>query len=290
MWWRPQSIGDGGTFQEIPFYEKLVGPEPDTKEELLPKIKDLRDKFEDVLKYLNWDISSVEKASWISNPRSAALFEAMRKTIEVQHAMNPIAFNDQKRWKRRDPEGEGETVLEELRRRRKLVEANFGNVAGGTRPVVMPFIQGTFEDAGKRISENGFGTVSSLDAGWYGQGIYFTSRPSYAKIYSKKGVFLISLILPGNSCPVVEDPFTDSTRSKKNPLGLLGGPCEPGYQSHYVVVPNKWFAFPARFKEGEQFDPKKHADELVVFNHAQTLPLFLVYSSSPKETFLSGRN
>jgi len=150
-------------------------------------------------------------------------------------------------------------------------------------------IQGTVDNAAHRIAKNGFGTVGSLDAGYYGQGIYFTSRVSYANKYAKltneNRVFLIALVVPGNAHPITENPFLKMTDDMKkpeaNPKGFLGKPCTSGYQSHFTVVCKEdvRIAFPAQ----GPVDHRLHADELVVPDASQVLPLFVVYSKYPKE-------
>ena len=46
-------------------------------------------------------------------------------------------------------------------------------------------IQGTDEVAAWNICENGFGTVASLDAGWYGQGLNLIFKFQYSKETTK---------------------------------------------------------------------------------------------------------
>lgn len=156
---------------------------------------------------------------------------------------------------------------------------------------MIPLIQGTVENAGFRIAKNGFGTVGSLDAGYYGQGTYFTSQISYARSYNKSGragrVFLVSLVIPGNAFPIAETPLNiledafGKVQLTPNAAGFYGKPCQRGYQSHYTLIDKKdiKMAFPV---EGE-YDPKNHADEVVIFDSTQSLPLFLVYSANPRE-------
>ena len=129
-------------------------------------------------------------------------------------------------------------------------------------------LQGTVEDAAWKISENGFGTVATRDAGYYGkgffspfsrfsflyfseqsinqnnhnQGIYFTSTFEYANRYAgiSNGmkVFMISLVIPGNPYPVTEYPFKENEIGKileYNPDGFYGKACQPGYQSHFTL-------------------------------------------------------
>ena len=126
--------------------------------------------------------------------------------------------------------------------------------------------RGTSENAAFRIIKNGFGTVASLDDGFYGRGMYFTSSfkyaSSYAQITPHGKVFLIALTVPGNSYPVTERPFN-------NPTSLLGQACQAGYQSHYLEATAS--GQPAVVNVGDRC-----GDELVVFEGSQTLPLFLV--------------
>jgi len=107
-------------------------------------------------------------------------------------------------------------------------------------------------------------------------------------------VFLVAMVLPGNYYPATEHPFVvpfvqdpsieGDDKRKRNPLGLLGQACKGGYQSHYSVIDTKTFAapFPTQF---DDFDDREKnrvvSDELVVFEGAQALPLFLVYYKAP---------
>ena len=97
--------------------------------------------------------------------------------------------------------------------------------------------------------------------------------------------FLISLVIPGNPYPVTEKPFIEENEKREiNPVGLLGQACKPGHQSHYVIIDSaaSTGAFPTKFVDFD--DPGKErvvSDELVVFEGAQALPLFLVYYKAP---------
>jgi len=180
-------------------------------------------------------------------------------------------------------------------------------------------IHGTSEDAAFRVMEGGFGTVAGLDDGYYGRGMYFTSDLRYANMYAEiqakkanpsgpcgANVFLIAAVLPGNPYPVTEHPFLpkrdkdgkqlfpvqfemDPTlegkdKRKRNPFGLLGQACKAGYQSHYTIVDSvhSGSAFPTQHGDFDgQANARTVSDELVVFEGAQALPLFLVYYKTP---------
>jgi len=124
-------------------------------------------------------------------------------------------------------------------------------------------------------------------------------------------VLLMALVVPGNPYPATEDPFvykTDDkgkvirwptpefetekdnkgkTAKKRDPKGLYGQACKTGYQSHYTIVNSKntSTAFPTRFDDfGTEEKKRVVSDELVVFEGAQALPLYLIFYKSSSAT------
>jgi len=110
-------------------------------------------------------------------------------------------------------------------------------------------------------------------------GFYFTSKLGYSDKYAKRGPdgskpFIVSMVIPGNSFPVVEHPFAADC-SSANPSGFKGKACHAGYQSHFTVVDGRTLnAFPIK----GHLDPAIAADELVTFEGAQVLPLIVFYT------------
>ncbi len=114
-------------------------------------------------------------------------------------------------------------------------------------------------------------TLSKLDAGWFGKGMYFTHFPAYASKYGKKyyvvdmiggatattakKVLLLCWVVKGLIYPVVEDP--------KGSSGFLGKPCMSGFHSHYVIVKNY---MPCGIND------RPDSDEIVIFQEDQILP------------------
>lgn len=139
---------------------------------------------------------------------------------------------------------------------------------------VVPMLHGTSRDTAWKIAQTGFATVATIDTGYYGRGIYFTSDVNYAKFYSeiasksqKKLCLLLSLVIPGNIYPLTED--------HTGPDSFLGKPVKgAGYQSHYTNVISSRNAE----KFGHVCNPPQsdNYDELVVFQDAQALPLFII--------------
>jgi len=106
--------------------------------------------------------------------------------------------------------------------------------------------------------------------------------PSYATAdkYAKSGPdgskpFIVSMVIPGNSFPVVEHPFA-ADGSSANPSGFKGKGCRGGYQSHFTLVDGRDIntAFPLR----GPIDAATAADEMITFDTSQALPLFVFYT------------
>ena len=136
------------------------------------------------------------------------------------------------------------------------------------KPKCVPMLQGTSEVAVWQICQQGFGVVATTDDGFYGRGVYFTSKLSYAANYAKQSggdgkVFLLSVVNAGNIFPVAEHPLSSKS--------LKGQACRPGYQSHFTIVEQ---AVPTK---STVINTATAADELVVFDHAQAVPLFVFY-------------
>ena len=68
------------------------------------------------------------------------------------------------------------------------------------------------------------------------------------------------------------------TKPVPNPQGYLGNACRAGYQSHYTVVDSRNISTAFPFKE-EKIDPAITSNEIVIFDGAQILPLFLIYTN-----------
>ena len=95
-------------------------------------------------------------------------------------------------------------------------------------------------------------------------------------------MFVVAMIV----VPFVQDPSIEGDDKRKpNPLGLLGQACKVGYQSRFTIIDTKHFSSPFPTEYIDDFDdPTKGrlvSDELVVFEGAQALSLFLVYYKSP---------
>ena len=145
------------------------------------------------------------------------------------------------------------------------------------KPKCMPMLQGTSEGAVWQICQQGFGIVATTDEGYFGRGMYFTSKLSYSDIYAEKSgrdgkVFLLSMVISGNPFPVTEYPFLKD--GSDSPEGYKGKACPLGYQSHSTIVDSSKYpnSYPIT---STTINATSTADELVVFESAQALPIFV---------------
>jgi len=132
---------------------------------------------------------------------------------------------------------------------------------------VMPCVHGTGEKTAWEIATDGFASLSILDKGYYGKGIYFSTSALYVLPYfakKKKPTIIICLAIPGNPYPVTESPNSENT--------LSGQPIRSGYQSHYVVV--KKDGNPMTQTDYDNLE--EGYDELVLEQEAQVVPIFLL--------------
>lgn len=126
---------------------------------------------------------------------------------------------------------------------------------------LVPVLHGTDLDIAKKIASTGFAALSSLDAGYYGKGIYFTTHLLYTLPYcgaKRNPAIIISYLNMGNIYPVTED--------HKGSKSLLGTALKSGYNSHYIMTN----------KDGFIYDKGDICDEIVVSQESQILPAFII--------------
>jgi hypothetical protein len=119
---------------------------------------------------------------------------------------------------------------------------------------IIPCCHGTGRLVAEKIAETGFAVLSSLDAGFYGKGIYFTSHALYAVSYCSSQALpalIISWIFPGNVYAVIESPT--------GPESLLGSSLKSGFNSHFVVTDSKGMPL-------IEFENRTCSDEIGMFS------------------------
>eukprot|EP01127_Copromyxa_protea_P008195 TRINITY_DN1870_c0_g1_i4.p1 TRINITY_DN1870_c0_g1~~TRINITY_DN1870_c0_g1_i4.p1 ORF type:complete len:1073 (-),score=125.77 TRINITY_DN1870_c0_g1_i4:66-3284(-) len=213
----------------------------------------------------------------LMNELLASNFANTRAILEQRMTDNPSIFMTQK-WRytgKKDILDQRHVVFEAYQ---KLVESFFWNF-NDKDPIkvpVIPLIHGTGEDLAWSIAKKGFASLATLDAGYYGKGIYLTSSARYALpfcISGEKPAFLISFSFPGNIFPVIEP--------HDGPKTLLGQALGSGYQSNYVLTNKEGFI------EKDPLGAKTFYDEVVLGGESQVVPVYLICLDGSKKEELN---
>jgi hypothetical protein len=248
----------------------------------------IMEKFALLASQLGFEPSMAQKIYSISNSNLESAFDIYRKTLYGKHRQSAegeanLFFKDG--WKKLPESDQRNQYLQlhnALASRFPLWNDLHAKVP---KPFVIPYIQGTNEQAAWQICQQGFGVTSTTDDGYFGRGIYFTDKYSYANRYATPSnkvtgykVYLLAMVIPGNPFPVTEHPFIyENGRSTVNPEGYLGKACRPGYQSHITIVNTADIKTPFPVLT-PQIDPLNSAEEVVIFESNAALPLFVFYA------------
>lgn len=141
----------------------------------------------------------------------------------------------------------------------------WNNVSKYQIPLV-PAYHGTDFYIAEKIAQTGFAVLSTVDAGFYGKGIYFTTKLLYTMAYAytnQNPAVIVSYINLGHVYPVTED--------HKGPQTLLGGPLKQGYNSHFVMTNKMGNNYDRRADVGSPL-----CNEIVVGQESQILPAFII--------------
>jgi len=206
----------------------------------------------------------ISEAYAIYNPVLTLQAINFRKLLGTRIESNPSLFNKTD-WKNKEDSDLRSWVKSQYETRFKIWEWN----KDLTLPIV-PTLHGTDADVAWKIASTGFVALSALDAGWYGQGIYFSTYALYTIPYllKPKPALIISYCTPGNVFPVIENP-------KSPNRGKLGCPIQAGYNSHYVITNSKGYPLKKKAK-------KNFFDELVLNQEPQVAPAFVLIINKDK--------
>eukprot|EP01127_Copromyxa_protea_P015388 TRINITY_DN4423_c0_g1_i2.p1 TRINITY_DN4423_c0_g1~~TRINITY_DN4423_c0_g1_i2.p1 ORF type:complete len:1454 (+),score=193.03 TRINITY_DN4423_c0_g1_i2:579-4364(+) len=200
----------------------------------------------------------IHDAYAIYNPSLVSACVTQLQIMEQRMQSNPEIFK--KKTYILEDQGEFRAwTFEQFQKR-----ANECNWNQPNTPVILPAIHGTDFHIAWKICATGFANLSSLDDGFFGKGIYFTTYALYALPYfakKERPAIIISFILPGNPFPVVENPNLKGSK--------VGTAIVSGYNSHYVKTLASGYPPPAPQENGL-------FDEIVVPQEAQIMPVFLL--------------
>jgi len=136
---------------------------------------------------------------------------------------------------------------------------------------IIPVCHGTDFKVAQTICSTGFAALSSLDAGFYGRGIYFTSYALYVLPYITLRVepaVIISYVSCGNIYPVTENHKKEGT--------LIGQPIKNGYSSHYVITEHSGHVPEALPSALHEDDLDQLFDEIVIPQESMITPVYLL--------------
>jgi len=228
------------------------------------------DFFETLWKTLDTEKFTIENVYQISNTILAASCGNAREILTRRYIQSPFLFL-KRDWMQSTESEDLAMKLFTFERFNKLIARFSWNQAEETKEekaISAPLVvvcHGTDLEIAWGIATNGFAALATIDAGYYGKGIYFTSYAEYTIPYccsKATPCLIICLMLPGNPYPVTEHPM-------ESPKTFMGKPTMSGYQSHYVVTTPSGMPV-------EDFGSPSQYDELVIGQEAQVVPLFIV--------------
>lgn len=216
--------------------------------------------FQNIWSRLSTQAIAVESVCVVSNSMLGASFSNYRSILRQRIAENPILFC-KKDWLLREGKNELRSYVHE--RYLQLAEYFTWNDPEETVPILACLHATDFTTA-KSIASKGFCALATLDEGFYGKGIYFSTYGSYVAPYflgKEQPAILVNLVVGGNAFPVVE------AAAEKD--SFLGKPTASGYQSHFVLTKSDGTPVTAMHTEDE-------SNEIVVSQEAQVVPIYIV--------------
>eukprot|EP01125_Pyxidicula_operculata_P013176 TRINITY_DN4359_c0_g2_i3.p1 TRINITY_DN4359_c0_g2~~TRINITY_DN4359_c0_g2_i3.p1 ORF type:complete len:1736 (-),score=241.48 TRINITY_DN4359_c0_g2_i3:164-5371(-) len=210
-----------------------------------------------IFEQLNGEKLNVKEACAVYNNNLLSNFINRIDLIENRYEQSSEVFFKQG-WKGKNDSKDREWIYSEYEKRVKEFDWN-----KKTETAILPTIHGTDKDIALKIADTGFAALSTLDAGWYGKGIYFTTYALYAIPYfgtKRNPSIIISYVIPGNTYPVSEN--------HKSADSLSGAAMMGGYSSHYVCTT----------KDGYPTSKpvKNHYDEIVIEQEVQIAPVYIL--------------
>jgi len=215
-------------------------------------------KMQDFLQNLRGEKISILKAHKICNTALWTSFAAFYNQLSKRKAESGATFFKQN-W-RKDAVELRNWVWDQFNQKVNIWSFNSTNL--DALPI-LPVIHGTQTSTAMKIASTGFAALSSLDAGYFGKGIYFSSSCLYALPYTQFGnnpSLIVALAIPGNVYPVIEH--------HKGTTALMGAAIKPGYNSHFVITKQDGYCVSDSSDTG--------CDELVVEQEAQIVPIYVV--------------
>ena len=147
---------------------------------------------------------------------------------------------------------------------------------------VLPLWHGCSAAVADEIMSKGPAALATLDAGYFGAGIYFTPQPEYAAAYPAEvldgnttgvceAALLLCAVSVGSVYPVTwkDDYNSKTTDTEKDKSKYFGKPLHSGCDAHHALVDRT-----VGFQAAKVDTPlQHHFEEVVVSQDAQVLPI-----------------
>eukprot|EP01127_Copromyxa_protea_P016763 TRINITY_DN5046_c0_g1_i1.p1 TRINITY_DN5046_c0_g1~~TRINITY_DN5046_c0_g1_i1.p1 ORF type:complete len:700 (-),score=119.45 TRINITY_DN5046_c0_g1_i1:95-2194(-) len=211
----------------------------------------------------------IKDAYAVYNPLLISNFINQLEILRARFQKNPEIFKTS-RWMLEDSASKVQ-VNDFYSARSKALEWN-----NNTDEVpILVALHGTDFTVAKSICSTGFASLSLLDGGWYGRGIYFSTFANYCETYfqnRRDPALIISYVISGNAFPVTEH--------HKGEGSLLGAAITSGYTSHYAVV-----KLDGSTPSASELENKKIPlfDEIVIPQESQIMPAYVLRLDTDKK-------
>lgn len=163
------------------------------------------------------DFVQLQSITAVLNPSLLSAFIAKWKGIDTRVALNASLFKAEFREKEKNV-ATGEDNIIRWNSLREDVNAAFSErlkKCTWNKPhsaAIIPVVHATDYNKACFISMTGFASLSLIDAGYYGKGIYFSSCAFYCVPYlinCAEPALILSYVICGNIYPVIESPGVD---------------------------------------------------------------------------------
>ncbi|CAF0899181.1 unnamed protein product [Didymodactylos carnosus] len=207
----------------------------------------------------------IDQIEVISNSARYRMFTGQMEVVE--NRQDQPAF--QPRLSEESSPKERLNVLERL-------DSLCNQVAHNRKARIVRMWHGCKREILSNLLSDGFATLGTLDAGWYGKAMYFTSSAKYAARYSGEcGCLILCYVLILNPFPVVASDAPLNVAPEE--FRFYGKGNYRNYQCHYIPVS------PVGNQRLMNYRPPPagidHAmfDELAIFQEANILPQIVVH-------------
>jgi len=218
-----------------------------------------------VSKYLrSMDRSLIGNIDIVHNAAQLRLFHGAIETFEKR--LETGLFNAELSFES-NPE-ERQKVLTRLRSSPILAKHN-------RKALIVGGFHGTTVEKAESILKVGFANLATLDDGWYGKGIYFTSQPQYAYQYCKtksNPCLIFSYLILANPFPVIWDDAKSTSD-----LRFKAKPNYRNYGCHFVpVIHYKGADYRPPNPDVPAHSNAELLDEIVLFQETHIMPFAIV--------------